>query len=633
MATTRRSSTGSRDRQALEGVLEYLKENRGFDFTGYKRSTLERRIRRRMAEVELDSLPDYQDFLEVTPDEFTELFNTILINVTGFFRDAKAWDYLRNEIVPRLLAGKADDAPLRVWSAACSSGEEAYTAAMVLAEQLGEDAFRKRVKIYATDIDDDALAQARQALFSKQAIKGVPADLVEKYFRRNGLGYAFRPDLRGSVVFGRNDLVRDAPISRIDLLVSRNALMYFTREAQARILAHFNFALNDDGFLFLGKSEMLISHRDLFTPVEVKFRVFRKVPAHGLRDRLPALAETVGMPIEYLPGGASDLSERAVEVAPLPQVVVDRDGYVISVNERARSLFDLDSTDIGRPFHDLELSFRPLDLRTALEKAYAERRPVALGRAEWFPRGGGDGTATTLLVNVTPVSDLADTVLGASITLEDVSELEQLDARNRQAQVQLESAYEELQSTVEELETTNEELQSTNEELETTNEELQSTNEELETMNEELQSTNEELETMNDEQRLRARELDRVNLFLEGILGNLGVGVIVIDRDQRIQVWNASSHDLWGLGAEEVEGKHFLSIDIGLPLDEVRDQVRAALADSPQSTEVTVEAVNRRGRTFNCFVRTLPMIGADGENHGAILLVGEAEPAGARPVS
>jgi two-component system, chemotaxis family, CheB/CheR fusion protein len=271
---------------ALAGLLDFLKRNRGFDFTGYKRSSLERRIQRRMQEVEVESYEDYQDYLEVTPEEFTELFNTILINVTGFFRDKAAWDYVRSEVVPVVIEATADHEPIRVWSAACATGEEAYTLAIVFAEALGEDEFRRRVKIYATDVDEDALTRARQAVFTRDALKGLPEDFARRYFEKGPMGQMFRADLRRSVIFGRNDLVQDAPISKIDLLVSRNALMYFTPEAQARILNHFNFALRDTGFLFLGKSEMLITHADLFTPHNLKWRVFKKVPRRGLRDRL-----------------------------------------------------------------------------------------------------------------------------------------------------------------------------------------------------------------------------------------------------------------------------------------------------------------------------------------------------------
>jgi two-component system CheB/CheR fusion protein len=265
----------------FEALLLYLKESRGFDFTGYKRSSLMRRVGRRMSQINVPDYAEYLDYLQVHPEEFTALFNTILINVTGFFRDPDTWEFLRTDVLPSILASKEPDAPIRVWSAGCASGEEAYSLAMMIAETIGPEEFRRRAKIYATDVDEEGLAQARHATYGEREIRGLPPDLLEKYFESMANRYTFRKDLRRSVIFGRNDLVQDAPISRIDLLVCRNALMYFNAETQARILSRFHFALSEGGVLFLGKAEMLLSHTSLFTPIDLKRRLFRKVvPPH-----------------------------------------------------------------------------------------------------------------------------------------------------------------------------------------------------------------------------------------------------------------------------------------------------------------------------------------------------------------
>lgn len=202
-------------------LLLHLKENRGFDFTGYKRASLTRRVDYRMAEVGVGDYAEYLEYLEVHTEEFTALFNTILINVTSFFRDAEAWEYLRAEVLPSMLFAKAPDGVIRVWSAGCASGEEAYTLAMILAEALGVEEFRQRVKIYATDVDEEGLTHARQATYDERQVRAVPAELVERYFDQVGGRFYFRKDLRRLVIFGRNDLVQDAPISKIDLLVCR----------------------------------------------------------------------------------------------------------------------------------------------------------------------------------------------------------------------------------------------------------------------------------------------------------------------------------------------------------------------------------------------------------------------------
>ncbi|HET8755816.1 MAG TPA: CheR family methyltransferase [Solirubrobacteraceae bacterium] len=513
---------------AFEALLDFLKRSRGFDFTGYKRTSLERRFKRRMDAIECQSYGDYLDYLEVHPEEYEQLFDTLLINVTEFYRDPPAWEHLRDDVLPGLLAAKSDDEPIRVWSAGCASGQEAYTAAMVLAELLGDDAYGERVKIYATDIDEEALTEARHAIYTQKQLESVPEELRAKYFERADQRMAFRKDLRRTVIFGRNNLVSDAPISRLDLLICRNTLMYFTAETQGRILRHFHFALRDHGVLMLGKSEMMISHRDVFEAVDINRRIFRKLarPA-SLQARISGLAngtEAVELPLSNDERASRDA---ALEVGPHPQVIVSRSGLLTFANLPARALFGIGLDDLGRPFHELGLSYQPSELRTPVDEALRERRRVAVGEVRYQPSQGEERTLDVTVVPLLPNGGAAN---GVSIIFEDVSRYSRLQAELEGNRRDLELAYEELQSTIDELETTNEELQSANEELQTTNEELQSTNEELETMNEELQSTNEELETINDELRDRTTELNQVNEFLEAILTSLGIGVAVVDR-------------------------------------------------------------------------------------------------------
>ena len=211
----------------FEALLAYLKQSRGFDFAAYKRSSLMRRVLVRMQTMGVKGFATYLDFLQVDPEEFTRLFNTILINVTSFFRDAANWDVLRDAVIPRLAGAPGSTDAIRVWSAGCASGEEAYSIAMLLAEAIGPEAFRERVKIYATDVDEEALNQARHAVYGPRTAEDVPAPLLEKYFDRQDDRFMFNKELRRSVIFGRHDLIQDAPISRVDLLVCRNCLMYF----------------------------------------------------------------------------------------------------------------------------------------------------------------------------------------------------------------------------------------------------------------------------------------------------------------------------------------------------------------------------------------------------------------------
>jgi len=613
-------STSEQYNPEFEALLNYIKHNRGFDFTAYKRSSLMRRVHKRMQAIGIENYSDYLDYLEVTPEEFVQLFNTILINVTSFFRERPVWDYVGSEIIPRIAARKEPTEPIRVWSAACASGQEPYTLAIVLAEALGIKQFRQQVKIYATEVDEEALNQARHATYNFREVASVPSELLERYFEKSDDLYRFRKDLRRSVIFGRHDLVKDAPISRIDLLACRNALMYFNAEGQARIIDRFHFALNDGGFLFLGKAEMILSH---FTPIDLKHRIFTKVPKVFRRDRLLLMGNNSnGDEANYL-NNQVRIRDAAFDVNPVAQVVVDLNGFLTLANEQARALFNLTPRDLGRPLQDLEVSYRPLELRSCIDQVYAERRTIDYKEVEWT---NTSGDTQYFDVRVSPLLDLNARLLGTSITFSDISRVKRLQEELEHSNQELEMAYEELQSTNEELETTNEELQSANEELETTNEELQSTNEELETMNEELQSSNEELQTMNQELSLRSNELNQVNLnqvngFLESILTCLRAGVVVVNRELQIQIWNDKAEGLWGLRSAEVEGQHFLNLDIGLPVDQLRQPIRTCLGGESNSLEVTLPATNRRGKAIQCKVTCTVLIGSGKEIRGVIMLM------------
>ena len=618
------------DEAGFDSLLAYLKRSRSFDFSGYKRASLMRRVLKRINDVDVESFADYVDFLEVHPDEFSHLFNAILINVTSFFRDPAMWDYLGDTVLPRLLASRPSPDPIRVWSAGCASGAEAFTLAMMLAEALGFDEFRERVKIYATDVDDEALAESRQASYGPREVVGVPQRLLNTYFEQIGGRYYFHKELRRAVIFGRHDLLKDAPISRIDLLVCRNTLMYFNAETQAQVLQRLHFALSDDGYLFLGKAEMLFAHAHLFTALDLKRRIFSKV-VRGIagasgRDRLLAAALPGGNTASgMMPnGGLVRMREQAFDAGSVAQIVVELDGSLALVNERARQMFRVGQRDVGRVFQDLELSYRPVELRSRIEQAISERRTVDIKEVLWT--GATSAESAYLDVQVMPLSEAGGgPILGISITFADVTRYTRLQQQLEESNRELETAYEELQSTNEELETTNEELQSTVEELETTNEELQSTNEELETMNEELQSTNEELQTLNEELQNRSSELNHTNAFMSSILGSLSGGVIVLDREMMVQIWNQKSEDFWGLRLDEVRNKNLLGLDIGLPTESLRASLRACLSGASAREEQMVMARNRRGRTFNCKVTCSPLISQNSDVLGVILLIEEAQ--------
>jgi two-component system CheB/CheR fusion protein len=608
---------GENQDRDLEDLLLMMKEIRGFDFTGYKRSTLERRINRRLAVVGLSGFAEYRDYLELQPEEFSQLFDSMLINVTGFFRDALAWQALQEQVIPGLLAAKGPRAPVRIWSAGCATGEEAYTLAIVLAEVMGVDQFRDRVKIYATDLDENALQQARAASYEASALADIPENLVDTYFEATGARRAFRRDLRRQVIFGRNDLTHDAPISRVDLLSVRNTLMYFNAETQASIVRRFHFALADPGYLFLGKAEMLLNHSERFQPVDLRKRLFRKVPLTGAVDSALSASWSDAADREQV---GDRLEGAALGAGPAVQLAVDLAGKLRVANSAAEALLNLRPRDRGRPFQDLEVSYRPAELRSRIDQVRKELRPIELHDVEWL-RVGGEPEYYD--ISVLPLFGAPGDLIGVGVNFTDVTRYRRIRDELSYANTELERAYEELQSLNEELETTNEELQSTNEELETTNEELQSTNEELETMNEELQSTNDELQVINEELGGRTEELDHVNSFLGSVLRSLGSAVIVLTEDLRVRVWSPGAEDLWGLRPDEAESRDILALDIGLPTAEIAPWLRGVLlgAGENSTSTMSLSALNRRGKTVDLRVAASPMRSEEGAISGLILVI------------
>jgi two-component system CheB/CheR fusion protein len=363
----------------------------------------------------------------------------------------------------------------------------------------------------------------------------------------------------------------------------------------------------------VGKAEALQSRTTLFVPYDLKRRIFVRdgTLEPTMRPvRLPVPKEA--QRIEELP-----LGDTAFEHAPIAQLVVSLDNNIAALNQSARSLFGLKSKDVGRPLQDLEISYRPLELRSLIDEVRKGRRLVSTKDVAW---GDEESEVRRLDVQVAPLTDREGDLVGISVAFVDVTGHHQLQDNLERATRELETAYEELQSTVEELETTNEELQSTNEELETTNEELQSSNEELETMNEELQSTNEELETMNDELRDRTDEALRASSFLGSVLASIDQSVVVVDAQLRVTAWSEAAFELWGVREDEVRGEHFLNLDIGIPVGELRDPIRSVLTTAKRE-KTALGGHDRRGRPVRCDVSMGPLYGPQNELLGAIMVM------------
>jgi two-component system CheB/CheR fusion protein len=574
--------------QHFEALLHHIQGSRGLDFRGYKRSSLRRRITLRMEAVGVDSFEAYQSHLEVDPGEFECLLNTVLINVTSFFRDEDAWEVMRTDVIPRLVARSEGDRPIRVWSVGCASGEEPYSLAMLLAEAVGPAEFCNRVKIYATDLDEEALKTARLATYLPRDVEGVPPALLERYFERTNNHYVFERELRKCVIFGRHNVVNDAPISRIDLLVCRNLLIYLESETQAVVLPRLHYALSNDGVLFLGKAETQLGRSPLFRPVDMKHRIFSKVAQEWRRPTLGGFAGARARQAEApLPNLL--LLESVLNEAGNAMLVVDEAGTVALANIQARHLLGVGESDIGRPFQDLPVSYRPLELRGPIEEVFRTRRSLQLEDQEYRLT---QSDVVRLTIDATPLARPDGSIHAVLLTFVDTTALHALRL----------------------------ELQVAQETLENTIEELQSANEELETLNEEARSSNEEMESVNEELRIQAEQAVSYRLYLEAVLRSMNGGIIVLDQNLNIQSWNRWSENTWGLRAEEVAGTSFDALEIGVPLHLLRDSLVAVQSGREAHVERVLEGMDRRGRRILCEVTLAGLIDEDRAGRGVVVL-------------
>jgi two-component system CheB/CheR fusion protein len=542
----------------LKKLLLKVRQRTKVDFSGYKETTLWRRIERRMVASRLSTLDDYYKFISNEPEELDRLAKDILISVTAFFRDKDAFDRLAetvNEIVKRKRPGEE----IRVWVPGCATGEEAYSVAILFAQALKDDLTSRRLQIFATDIDAEAMAVARRAVYPQAALAEMEPALVQRYFVTFGEGYEVAKVLREHIVFARQDLTQDPPFLRLDLITCRNVLIYFQPSLQNSVLPIFHYALAQNGYLFLGKSETVYGHTDKFELVDRKAKVFR---------RQGALTKPLTFAAPTLPAAAND-SRHPERVRTPREVLIDAATKVylpasVLVNGELEILHSYGDTagflefPTGRPSLNLvDALSRPwrVEAQSLLHRARQKKLSVT-GRTRLQKRG--DENAYRLAVHPLPddsgslrflvcFEKIDEPVAREPEVSSDVS-----NVAVKELQDELLSTREHLQTVIEELETSNEEMQALNEELQAANEELQSTNEELETSNEELQSTNEELTTVNDELQIKATELSEVNTDLENVQNSVPYPLVVVDENSRVTRYNELAERLFKLGSTSI---------------------------------------------------------------------------------
>jgi two-component system CheB/CheR fusion protein len=595
---------------ALGKVLVPLRLSTGHDFAQYKASTIERRIQRRMLHHQLATLDDYAALLKRDPAEVQALFQELLINVTSFFRDPQAFALLKSEILPALLAGAAEGQVLRVWVAACASGEEAYSIAMLLREWMDEAQVEVQTQIYATDLDSDAVATARAGLYPFNIAQDLSPDRLRRFFLKEPTGLRIKKEIREMIVFAVQSVIKDPPFTRIDLLACRNLMIYLEPELQDRLVRMFHLALRPGGVLFLSPSESTGDHPELFEVISRPWKFFRARPVAQAGRALAAS----GMPWGLHGGGArvqqpgspppqsrvADLARRALLQAFAPaSVVTDLQGNLLYVQGETGKFLRPAPGHPTLQLADLARGGVDVVLREALQQASSQGLPtlnriVRLQQEDGTPGASlslsvrpmhdPEGGEPMLLVSFQELADLATPARARRPRAGSAAELSRIELLQRE----LTQARQSMQVMVEEQQAANEDLKSTNEELQSTNEELQSTNEELETSREELQSVNEELVTVNAELQHKIDQMSDMQDDLKNLLDNIRLGTVFLDRDLQIRRFTQEAARVYRLAAS----------DVGRPLADIRcDLVEGDLI--PEATQVlqTLQTLEREVST------------------------------------
>ena len=614
--------------EALEGILASLTEQEHIDFRMYKTSALLQHIGYRMLAIGTPTMRDYLDYLQSTPAEAGELVKSLLVTYTEFFRDPGAFAYLKSTLLPELIARARDrDHALRCWSAGCATGEEAYSLAMLIADLLGAELSRWSIKLFATDLSEDAISFARRGVYPENLLKGLPPGYKDRFFERADHGYRIVKMLRQMVVFGRQDLARGTPFSAIDLVLCRNVLSYFTPDTQELALNQFAFSLFPGGYLLLGSAEALHPLQTLYEPVSRDWNVYRCISRASPSAWFPA-ASVLTVPRFNVPSGSPTLHSAREQLAesllsfdlghlrrynellfrslPIGLVVIDRGYHIITANGISRRLLRLPATAAEQDFLHAVPGIPYAQVRAALDAAFRERSATTLPEVELDVIAGGSGRFVALSIapiqlNVTPPELVAISVIDITEQVqaqrrleaaqaEQAQLLDELGAANRRlnevnkalmkANEELQAAnedmiltQEELQARLLELKTTNEEFQASFEELESDDEELQATNQQMETANEELQATSEALEAANAALNARAGELQEQNTLLADERGRLAEIVehapfsTVVLRGPDLHVEAISPHYARRLNGDSV---------LGRPLSEVAGRFWAA---------------------------------------------------------
>ncbi len=603
--------------QALREIFTLLRVRTGHDFSNYKRPTMMRRIARRINVRNLPDLPIYAAFLRDTPDEMQALLKDLLISVTNFFRDTAAFTALEQEILPRVFAGKRPDEQVRIWVVGCATGEEAYSIAMLCAERMFGTSEAPSVQIFASDIDETAIAHAREGLYTLNDTADVSPERLRRFFSLEDQRYRIRREIREMVLFANHNVLKDPPFSHIDLVTCRNVLIYLNHAAQERVLETLHFALNPGGYLFLGTSESIDGSNDLFATISREHHLFQS-RATGVRPmRVPDTAPTGRLNLERLAPPTpepeertrerisyGDLHQRLLEAYASPSVVVNDAYDIVHLSERAGRYLQFVG---GQTSTNLLKVVRPelrLELRTALYHAVQRQTNVQTAN---LPVRIDDHTETVTM-RISPVLRHDDLAHGFLLVVfepdaaplgnaEPVIPADEPVARQLEEEVQ--RLRKQLHTSSEQYEYQAEELKAANEELQALNEELRSSAEELETSKEELQSINEELRTVNQELKVKVEEATLHSTNLQNLVNSTDIGTIFLDRGLRVKLFTPRARELFNL----------IPADYGRPLSDITHRLidTDVLADAETALD-KLRTVEREVRTTNGRVYVLRVL-------------------------
>ena len=595
---------------ALRSILTTLRTRTSQDFSNYKRSTLLRRIARRTSVRELPDLPSYAEYLREHVEETQPLLKDLLISVTNFFRDVEAWRGIEASVIPRIFDDKGREDHVRVWVAGCATGEEAYSFAMLLAEHAATMAEPPSLQVFATDIDEGAIAFAREGLYTLNDAADVSVERLRRFFVKEGDNYRVRRELREMVLFAQHNLIKDPPFSHLDLASCRNLLIYLNRTGQRRALEVMHFALSPGGYLVLGTSESVEGASDLYVEAGLGQQIFRRRAVEArMTFPVPELAPTVRRERHitelFSPErraadrlSYADLHQRLLEEYAPPSVVVNEQQEIVHMSARAGRYMQLVG---GDPTHNLLKLIRPelrLELRTALHEAMQRRMMV---EARNLSVRSDEGAIEHVNIVVRPVLADNDTQRGFALVIFtpatplDVDEPKQVLSTSaepiaRQLEDELNRVKNQLRVTIEQWEIQTEELRSSNEELQAMNEELSSAAEELETRKEELQSVNEELTTVNQELKVKIDELSETNNDIRNLINSTDIGTLFLDRALCIKLFTPRARDLFNL----------ILADVGRPLSDIRTRLQSEeLTSTLERVLETLQPVEREVTTDN----------------------------------